>query len=97
MSPLLRWLTIGLVAIPVAFVVHPIVTREPSPLLGLGLLLAALYAAVWIWWRPSRFEVNARSLHIVFPGRSREVPLIEVSGCRTFSRHRNIWRPDCPE
>lgn len=69
MSPLIRWLTWGLCALPVGFVAAGLTGPRPAPMLWVGLLLVALYAAVWIWWRPGWFEVSGAGLALVFPGR----------------------------
>lgn len=85
MSPLLRWLTVALFGIPLAFLVLPTAANAPSGLALVGLAVLALFAAIWVWWRPARFEVSANGLRIVFPGRSRLIPLQDVNGCRPLS------------
>jgi len=85
MSPLIRWMTVALFGIPLAFLVLPTASGAPPPLAGVGLAVLALFAAIWIWWRPTRFEVSAEGVRIVFPGRGRLVPLQDVSGCRLVS------------
>lgn len=85
MSPLIRWMTVALFGIPLAFLVLPAATRAPEALSGVGLAVLALFASIWIWWRPSRFEISSEGLRIVFPGRSRLVPLGDVSDCRALS------------
>jgi hypothetical protein len=66
MSPLIRGLTFGLWLIPLGFGVGAF--RSGNPILFAAFcFLLALYGAVWIWCRPSRFVVSTRSLDIVFP------------------------------
>ncbi len=86
MSPLILWLTVVLIAIPVAFVLSPLVFPEPSFLIVLGILLGGLYAAVWFFWRPTRFEISVEGdLDIVFPGRRRQFAASELAGCRLIT------------
>jgi len=86
MSPLILWMTLALFAIPLAFLLLPATSGAPRGLAALGVFVLALYAAIWLFWRPGRFEVSAEGVRIVFPGRSRLVPLEDVSGCRALSR-----------
>ena len=86
MSPLILWLTVALIAIPVTFILYPLVFQGPSFLTFPGLLLSGLYAAVWIFWRPTRFEFSPNgNLDIVFPGRKREIAASELVGCRLIT------------
>jgi len=85
MSPLIRGLTLALFGIPLAFLALPFAASAPPPLAGVGLAVLALFAAIWIWWRPTCFELSSEALRIVFPGRSRLVPLGDVSGCRLLT------------
>ncbi|MGF1509735.1 MAG: PH domain-containing protein [Myxococcota bacterium] len=48
------------------------------PLGGLGFALLVLYAAVWLWFRPLRYEVTDAKLEIVFPLRTRTIRLRDV-------------------
>ncbi len=55
----------------------------------LGILLSALYVIVWVFWRPTRFELSPNgSLDIVFPGRRREIAASELVGCRLITKHQ---------
>jgi len=86
MSPLILWLTVALIAIPVTFIVYPLVFQGPSFLTFPGILLGGLYAVVWVFWRPTRFEISPNGgLDIVFPGRRRELPASELAGCRLIT------------
>jgi hypothetical protein len=86
MSRAIFALTAMLLAIPVGFVGIGLAARPPLQTLFLwvGLATAALYAAVWIWWRPTRFEVSGAGLRICFPGRALFVPASDLAGARTL-------------
>jgi hypothetical protein len=86
MSRAIRVLTWVLLAIPVAFVAIGLAVGQPlrSFFPAVGLAIAALYAGVWIWWRPARFEVSSAGLRICFPGRARFVPASDLAGARTL-------------
>jgi hypothetical protein len=47
--------------------------------------MVALYAAIWIWWRPTGFEVSPEGLRIRFPGRSRLLPARDLAGARPLA------------
>lgn len=88
MSPLIRGLTVLLLAIPVLFLAIGFAGTAPAghTLGGIGFLLVALYAAVWFFWRPAAFDVEPRSLAIVFPLRRREIPRDDVAAARLLER-----------
>lgn len=86
MSPLIRWLTWILLALPAAFAAAGLANPHSVGLLWIALLLAGLYGVVWIWWRPSRFEVSPAGLVVVFPGRRRVVAATEIASVSPLSR-----------
>lgn len=89
MSRLILWSTVALIAIPVILTTYPLVFPGPSSLPFLGILLSALYVIVWVFWRPTRFELSPNgSLDIVFPGRRREIAASELVGCRWITKHQ---------
>lgn len=72
MSPLIRWFTIAFVLLPLVFVfaaqfAHATALYIPA------VLVLALYAAVWLFIRPTRFELTGDALVIVFPAWTRTV------------------------
>jgi hypothetical protein len=85
MSPLIRVLTYLFLLLPILFVVATFLYGAPFVLAVSAALLVALYAAVWLWWRPSRFDVGAGRLSVVFPLRRLDVPLADVVACRALS------------
>ena len=77
MSTSIRWLTAGLLALPVVLLA---VGHE-----WVGLGLAALYSAIFFWWRPHAFELSPQALHIRFPFRTRTVPGEQLVSARVIS------------
>ena len=88
MSPPLCWLTAALLPLPV--LLAAVGLSMPSParagLLGAAGLLAVLWVAVWLWWRPSRFEVMPHGLSIVWPARRRDIPASDLAAARLLNR-----------
>jgi len=82
MSTGIAVLTAALLAMPVLFVAVALFAGGPPFLLGVGLLVAALYAAVWLWARPTAFEMDRESLRVCFPLWTRRIPLVEVAEVR---------------
>jgi hypothetical protein len=78
MAPFIRWLTWLLWALPVGFAVAALVNPRGVGLLWIALLLVGLYGALWVWWRPGRFEVSAQGLALVFPGRRAMIPISDI-------------------
>lgn len=80
MSPVIRTLTILLLALPPLFVAVGL--HDPGPtrplMVGVGLLVAGLYLGIWLWARPSRFEVTEDRLVLVWPLRRRAIPRSEI-------------------
>jgi hypothetical protein len=85
MSGAIRAITVFLLGIPAAFVGLPLAGVAPSLLLWVGLAIVALYAATWIWWRPTAFEVGPGGLSVVFPGRTRRIPAHDLATARTLT------------
>jgi len=84
MCPLIRWLTVGLCLVLAALAAAAI---SGTPALWIPVaLMAALYAAVWLCWRPSRFEVSSRGLAVRFPAWTRFIPGDLVAGAHEVSR-----------
>jgi hypothetical protein len=55
-------------------------------ILGVVGLLVLAYAAVWLFWRPRRFEVSALGLAIVWPLRRRTIVAAHVGRPSTIDR-----------
>jgi len=74
MSGLFLSLTVFLWALPVAFFAGQY--WVPVPLMApTGCFLVLIYASVWLWWRPSRFEISPEGLTVVFPLRRKRTPM----------------------
>lgn len=80
MSSLILGLTLGLLALPVVFLTTATLWR--APLLIPAGLLAALYAWVWLRFRPTRFVVSAEALDVVWPLRRRTLPRGGITAVR---------------
>lgn len=76
MSRAIRTLTGLLLALPPIFVAVGLHGSGPlQPLMiAVGLVVAALYLGVWLWARPSRFEVDDAKLVLVWPLRRLAIP-----------------------
>jgi hypothetical protein len=85
MSRSIAVLSAMLLALPVLLAAASFVSAEAGPvLLGAAVFVLAIYASIWIWWRPSAFEVSPEGLRIRFPGRTRLVPAIDVAEARAI-------------
>lgn len=72
MSPAIRWMTVVLLLLPAVLAV--VANTSGPPQLGIvGLWLIALYAAVWLFARPTRFELTDEGLAVVFPAWRRTI------------------------
>ena len=54
------------------------------PMLGTALAMVAVYAAVYLAMRPSRFALGEDGLQVVFPLWTRTVPWATIRGARLF-------------
>ncbi len=84
MSTGLAVLTWGLFLLPAAFLWGALTTPPPisSGFYGITAFIVAIYASVWFFWRPTRFEVEGHQMHIVWPARTRTIDLHDVEGAR---------------
>ena len=73
MASSIRLLTGMMLAIPALFAGAALTGRANEVLLWAALILVGVYASVWIWLRPARFEVGTDGLRLRFPGRTRLV------------------------
>jgi hypothetical protein len=80
MSPLIRVLTLVLLALPPALAV---ISISDTRLLAVpALFLAATYAWIWLRFRPSRFVVHSQVLEVIWPLKHRELSCDEISNVR---------------
>jgi hypothetical protein len=88
MSALLWALTVPLLALPVLFAVIASRTSGGASRLFwlIAGLLAAMYVVIWLYARPTRFEVGPDGLAIVWPARRRHIARRDISGARMLAR-----------
>lgn len=86
MSSVIKGLTIALWLLPLFFGIFSLIFREWQ-LFNIGLILIALYSAVWLWCRPSRFMILNNYIEIVFPAWRRSIPIQDISGIRIISQN----------
>lgn len=76
MSRLILVLTIGLLALPVAFLAAAVLQ---SAFVAPALVLVAVYAWVWLRFRPTGFVVHPETLEVVWPLKRRLLRRSEIS------------------
>ncbi len=84
MSPLILVLTLVLWLLPFSFLIYFVFGGQLFSGV-IALFLFAMYGIVWLFCRPSRFEVSPDHLEIVFPAWRRNVPLRGISGTHLVS------------
>jgi len=50
------------------------------------LLVVVLFVCIWVFMRPSRFELSRGGLEIVWPGRTSRIPMGDIAGVEILSR-----------
>lgn len=85
MSGLILGLTLMLLVLPLVFVVAA--TYGPPPLASPALLLVALYAWVWLRFRPTRFVVRPGTLEVIWPLKRRTIPRASIASMRIVDKH----------
>ena len=85
MDFLIRLLTLALLVLPLMFVA---IALLGSPLVLIpAALLVAIYVWIGLWFRPTRFVVQPRTLEIVWPLRQREIPRDDITAVRLMDKH----------
>jgi hypothetical protein len=84
MSPLILTLTLLLLALPLAFVAGVLLGRRL--LAGPAALIIAIYAWVWLRFRPSRFTVHQGRLQVVWPLKRRDILRTDITNVRIVDR-----------
>jgi len=76
----LRIMTWFLMALPTFFLVMACLpeTRLRGTMAAMAALVMLVYVSVWFLFRPTRFEIDATGLWIVWPMRSRHIPRREI-------------------
>ena len=86
MSASIRVLTSFVIALPLGFLAIAIGVEGAFGLVFIAALLGLLYGWIWLWWRPSGFEVLPNALVIHFPLRRRSTPRSELVSTEHFAR-----------
>jgi hypothetical protein len=84
MSRLIRILTLGLLALPLVFLVSAVSGRSLSVVPAL--FIVAIYAWVWLRFRPTLFVVRPDMLEVVWPLKRRQIPREDISDVRLIDR-----------
>ena len=81
MSPLILYLTVGLLVLPLLFLLISAVSGK-WVLVVPALLVAVIYSWVWARFRPTLFVVHADALEVVWPLKRRRIGRGEISEVR---------------
>lgn len=94
MSPGISWLTAALLLLPAGALYLGLQTGGRAPLLPAA-LIAIIYLFVWLYLRPTRFELSSAALEVVWPIRRYSLPLSQVEGVERITgadfRDRYGW------
>ncbi len=78
-------LTLAMLALPV-LVTAGFLQGLPAPALWLPTSIVLLYLSIWLWWRPSRFELDPSGLTIRWPLRRQHIPWHQIGAARELGR-----------
>lgn len=84
MDGLIRVMTWVLLPLPVVFVVMALLSPPAGRalLVGMSCFFLLIYATVWLWWRPTWFEVKDGTLSIAWPLRERSFDLSQLASAQ---------------
>jgi hypothetical protein len=85
MSALIRTLTYVLLALPLLLFVAGKLGQNALSLTGL--FLVAVYAWVWLRFRPGRFVVHPQILEVIWPMKRRQLARASITGVQLIGRH----------
>lgn len=95
MSGLILALTVLVFPLPLLFLAISTLPGPQRPAMAMiaGLLVVA-WAGIWLWARPSRFELSPAGLRIVFPLRVRSVPAASLASAEIVDakQFRAVYR-----
>jgi len=84
MDPTMRIMTLICYAIPA--IIGGLAVAAPGAvrpiMLGTTAVIVGLYAAVWFWFRPREFVLDADGLELVWPARRRRILAQSIVGAR---------------
>jgi PH (Pleckstrin Homology) domain-containing protein len=84
MSPQIRVLTLGLLLLPLALFAGALI--GPRLMAGPALLVVAIYAWIWLRFRPTRFVVGQGELEVIWPLKRRTLRREDVADVRLMDR-----------
>lgn len=84
MSPVILSVTLVLLILPLAFLLAAMV--EAQIYLMPGLVVIALYAWIWLRFRPNHFILSSRSLKVIWPLKRYEISRESIAGVRLLDR-----------
>ncbi len=80
MDTIIRIITLGLLALPVLFVLSAVFGR--ALLIAPAILLVAIYFWVWLRFRPTKFVVHQDVLEVIWPLKRQQISRDSISGVR---------------
>jgi hypothetical protein len=86
MDGFITFLTVFCWLIPIGFLVPIFLDRRAAPIAGVAAFILFLYATVWFWWRPGRFEITDDKLFLKFPTRTKAVRRDAITSCRLIQQ-----------
>src|SRR5689334_1079208 len=84
MSPAIWWFTVVLLLVAAVLIALAVLGKPPGAVPAL--LAVAVYAWVWLGFRPARFIVHADALEMVWPLRREIIPRTQIAGVRLIDR-----------
>ncbi len=84
MDRTIRTITYILLILPITVLVVSLTFIKLMVILAAFLLV--FYAWIWIWFRPTRFEVTPDALTIVWPVRTRRLERADITGVELITR-----------
>jgi hypothetical protein len=84
MSGVIQVLTVGLLALPPVLLLVALMTERP--LAAAAVLMAGVYAWVWLRFRPTAFVVRQDALDVIWPLRQRRLPRAAISDVQLIDR-----------
>ncbi len=86
MSRVIILLTAVVLALPVIFIVAGLLSPVRSVLWGAAAFVVVLCAAVWLFARPTGFEVSSGELAVIWPLRRRVIARTNIASARAIGR-----------
>lgn len=93
MSPLIRGLTIAFLLLPPILFAYAAMLGLPGvrfgvlPLVAVGAFLVAIYAWVWLGFRPTRFVVNPDAIDVIWPLKRRTIARSSIAEAWVIDRN----------